>query len=121
MRLFKYEMKKLLFNKNRLVLLGVLFILYASVSFLSSSGGEFEIEDRAQEKIALSQFMALVSDNAGKFDPEQFEKSKTVVEATKAQYGAGEQFNYNANRNPGLRFHSIYTQFGQRAKHIKRA
>ncbi|KPU44373.1 ABC-2 family transporter protein [Oxobacter pfennigii] len=113
MRLFKYEMRKLLINKNRLILLSVLFVLYGLISFLLSAGGEFEIADRAQEKVAFTEFMELVSENSGKLDPVQLEESKAKVEAAIGEYGEGEPLNYQINRNPQLRFHRIYTAFGQ--------
>lgn len=114
MTLFKYEMKKLLLNKSRLILLAVLFILYALIGFGSSFGGEFEIEDGAREQAANSEFMSLVSENTGAYNPEQYEKSKAAREAAIAEYGTGEPLFYKINRDPELKFNSMYTAFGQK-------
>ncbi len=105
-------MRKLLFNKSRLLLLSILFVLYALIGFMASYGGEFEIEDRAQEKEAVTQFMALIEENKGKLNLKKLFESTAAVDAAIKQFGKGEPFNYSVNRDPVLRFNNMYVSFG---------
>ena len=113
MKLFKYEMKKLLINKNKLIFLAVLFVVYAAVGF-SMASGEFEFNDYGQEKKAIAEYKRLLSENAGPFDPQQYEESKAIYEAAVAKYGTGEPLVYRMNRDPELKFHFKYYSFGER-------
>lgn len=112
MRLFKYEMRKLLINKPRLILLIVLFTIYILISFFSSYFGEFEITDPEKKTAAVTTFNNLVKENRGELNKEQLEESIAVVEKAIEKYGEGEPFYYRSSREPELRFHNMYVQFG---------
>lgn len=113
MKLFKYEMKKLLFNKGKLFFLAVLFVVYAAVGF-SMASGEFELDNSEQSKQAIAKYKHLLSENSGPFDPVQYKESKAIYEATVAKYGTGEPLALQINRNPVLKFHFRYNSFGER-------
>jgi hypothetical protein len=113
MKLFKYEMQKLLVNKNRLILLAVMFVIYTLLSFALSVGSEFELSGE-EKTSAVGEYESLALENAGKLNPGQLSDSKVIVEAAIAKYGKGEPLNYHLNRDPVLKFHFRYTSFGQR-------
>ncbi|MGI5892408.1 MAG: ABC transporter permease subunit [Bacillota bacterium] len=113
MELFKYEMKKLLFNKNKLILLAILFAVYATVGF-SLATGEFELDSSEQSKQAIQEYKHLLSQNSGTFDALQYAESKAIYEAAVAQFGTGEPLAIQINRNPILKFHFRYNSFGER-------
>ncbi|SFE22369.1 hypothetical protein SAMN05216378_2787 [Paenibacillus catalpae] len=112
MKLFHYEMKKLLLNRNRLVLLAVLFALYLIVAWVSAKG-VFELSGAAGKK-ATNEYVRLITENSGKLNPEQLEQSKTVLDAAIAQYGTGEGLMVKLNRDPVLKFHRQYVSFGNK-------
>jgi ABC-type transport system involved in multi-copper enzyme maturation permease subunit len=117
MKLLKYEMKKLLFNKPKLILLISLFVLYVIVGFFfgfSMTSGEFELDDSPQSVQAIIEYKHLLSENVGKIDAGQYEESRAISEEAIAKYGAGEPLAVQINRDPILKFHTQYTQFGQR-------
>lgn len=113
MKLFKYEMKKLVFNKGKLIFLAVLFVVYTAFAF-SMAIGEFELDNSEKSKQAIQEYKRLLSENAGSFDQSQYEESKAIYEAAIAQYGTGEPLAIQINRNPVLKFHFRYTSFGER-------
>ncbi|MCC5437465.1 ABC transporter permease family protein [Clostridium botulinum] len=109
MKLFKYEMKKLLLNKSKLILLVVLFAIYTLFgAFMSMEDGPVP----AQE--TLNEYARLISQNAGTLDSEQLAQSQTIRQAALAEYGKGEGLSERLNRDPVLRFHFEYTALGQR-------
>lgn len=110
MTLFYYEMKKLLFNKSRLILLAVIFII-CTVMGLMGAEGSFAFRRSADYR----EYIRLVSENSGKFDPVQFAESKVISEATEAEYRKGNEdgFFMYLHRNPIQKFHSDYTKFGK--------
>jgi ABC-type transport system involved in multi-copper enzyme maturation permease subunit len=111
MILFQYEMKKLLFNKSRIILLAVIFIICMLMGLLSAEGS------LALRKSAdYSEYIRLVSENTGGFNPEQFAKSKAISEATEVEYRKGNEdgFYMYLHRNPVQKFHNDYTKFGKR-------
>lgn len=109
MELFKYEMKKLLLNKSRLILLAVIFIICTLMGLMGAEG-IFTIKKSAD----YNEYIRLVSENSGKFNPEQFAQSKAISEATEAQYSKNNEdgFYLYLHRNPVQKFHSDYTRFG---------
>ncbi|KUO65202.1 MAG: hypothetical protein APF84_08700 [Gracilibacter sp. BRH_c7a] len=115
MKLFKYEMKKLLFNKNRLILLAVMFILFTLMSLLTSSG-TFEMRGSS----GYQEYLNLVTEHSGTLNPEQFAESKQISEAARAsheaEYGKAENDLFVAYlfRNPVMKFHYDYANFGER-------
>jgi len=113
MKLFQYEMKKLLFNKNRLILLSVMFVVYALLGF-TSIVGESELSNTDQTKNGRSEYMRLVSENTGKLNPEQLAESKAIFQAALTEHGRGEAIQLELSRNPALKFHREYAAFGQR-------
>lgn len=113
MKLFKYEMKKLLLNKSKLILLAVLFFVFAAFAF-SMASGEFELDNSEQSKQAIQEYKRLLSKNTGTFDPMQYDESKAIYEAAVAEYGTGEPLAIQVNRNPVLKFHFRYNSFGER-------
>jgi type III secretory pathway component EscS len=111
MELFKYEMKKLLFNKNRIALLGMVFIICLLMGLLAAEG------TLAVKKSAdYGEYIRLFSENAGRFNPEQYAKYKAISEATEAEYKKGNEdgFFMYLHRNPVQKFHRDYTEFGNR-------
>lgn len=113
MKLFKYEMKKLLFNKGKLIFLAVLFVVYIAVSF-SMATGEFELDNSKQSKQAIAEYKRLLSENSGPFNQSQYEESRAIYEAAVAKYGTGEPLAIQISRNPVLKFHFRYNSFGER-------
>ncbi|MEB9896382.1 hypothetical protein P4K96_23380 [Bacillus cereus] len=109
--MFQYEMKKLLINKSKLILLAVLFILYAVFAYASVMG-EYELSG-SEKKNAVSEYTRLVSENSGKLNPNQLAESQTIIDAVIAEHGSGEGFRYLLNRDPVLKFHYRYAAFGQ--------
>lgn len=112
MRLFQYELKKLLVNRNRLILLAVLFMVYMLVAWISSRG-LFELSG-AEGKKAVQAYTALLNDNAGKLNPEQLAQSRAIRDAAVAKHGRGEELVIRMNRDPVLKFHSQYAAFGEK-------
>lgn len=112
MKIFQYEMKKLLLNKNRLILLAVLFLIYMLVAWLSSKG-QFELSGQ-EGKQAISEYTKLMSEHTGKLDQEQLVKSQEIRDKAISEHGTGEELNMKINRDPVLKFNMRYAQFGQR-------
>ena len=111
MILFQFEMKKLLFNKSRIILLAVIFIICTLMGLLSAEG-VFALK----KSVDYSEYIRLVSENTGKFNPEQFAESKAISEATETEYRKGNEdgFYMYLHRNPVQKFHSDYAKFGER-------
>jgi len=115
MRLFKYEMKKLLFNKNRLILLAVAFIIFTLMSLLTSSA-VFEM----RKSNTYQEYLDLVMEFSGPLNEEQFVESKQIAEAARAkheaEYGKAENDLFMAKlyRNPVMKFHYDYAKFGEK-------
>lgn len=111
MKLFQYEMKKLLFNKSRLILLAAMFIV-CTLSGLLAAEGSLAL----RKSVDYSEYIRLVSENTGKFNPEQFAESKAISEATEAEYRKGSEdgFYMYLHRNPVQKFHHDYTKYGKR-------
>jgi lipoprotein signal peptidase len=112
MKIFQYEMKKLLLNKNRLILLAVLFLIYILVAWLSSKG-QFELSGK-EGKQAISEYTSLMAEHTGKLDQEQLAKSQEARDKAIAEHGTGEELNMKINRDPVLKFNMRYAQFGQK-------
>lgn len=111
MKLLHYEMKKLLFNKSRIIFLAVLFMLYTVIAYMSAMG-EYELSGE-ERKSAISGHSRLVAENAGKLNPDQLAESQKKVEAVIAKHGKGEAFRLQLNRDPVLKFHFKYMSLGQ--------
>ena len=115
MKLFQFEMKKLLFNKSRLILLTVMFITFTLMSLLTSSA-VFHMRTSG----TYQEYLNLVIEHSGTLNPKQYAESKQIAEETKAkheaEYGKAENdlFISNLFRNPVLKFHYDYANFGQR-------
>lgn len=102
MKLLKYEMKKLLFNKVKLLLLAAMFILYVILGWGISTGNA-----------GATEYDRLIAENTGKFNAQLYEESKEIYKAAVDKYGSGEPLFVAVNRDPVLRFHSLYVRFGQ--------
>lgn len=102
MKLLKYEMKKLLFNKVKLILLAAMFILYAVLGWGVSTGNA-----------GATEYDRMIVENTGKLNPQQYDESKEIYKAAVDKYGSGEPLFVAVNRDPALRFHSLYVRFGQ--------
>ncbi len=111
MKLFKYEMKKLLLNKPRVILLALLFGLYFALGFFVSLGGEGTKEPTAE---MIKEAEELKKEYSGKFSQEQYEKSIVICEATVAEHGKGDELQRAINSNPVLKFHFQYKSLGER-------
>lgn len=111
MQLFQYEMKKLLFNKGRIMLLAVIFIICMLMGSLSAEG-IFALRKSA----GFSEYSRLVAENTGQFNPEQYAESRAITEATEAEYRKGNEdgFYMYLHRNPVQKFHSDYAKLGKR-------
>jgi xanthosine utilization system XapX-like protein len=117
MKLLKYEMKKLLLNKSKLILLVSWFALYVVVGFFlgtSAKLDEFQLDDSPQSLQAIAEYKRLISEHTGKIDRAQYEESKAIVEEAIKKYGTGEPLSIRINRDPVLKFHSRYAGFGER-------
>ena len=73
MILFKYEIKKLLFNKSRLILLAAIFIICTLMGLLAAEGTLALIKSDD-----YSEYIRLVSENTGNFNPEQLAESGPI-------------------------------------------
>ena len=102
MKRLKYEMKKLLFNRIKLLLLAAMFILYAFVGWGVSTGNA-----------GATEYDRLIAENTGKFNAQLYEESKEIYKAAVDKYGSGEPLFVAVSRDPVLRFHSLYVRFGQ--------
>ncbi|MBP7072167.1 MAG: hypothetical protein KBB40_01570 [Clostridia bacterium] len=113
MILFKYEIKKLLFNKSRLILLAAIFIICTLMGLLAAEGTLALIKSDD-----YSEYIRLVSENTGKFNPEQLAESGPISEATEAEYRKGNEdgFYMYLHRNPIQKFHNDYAKFGKRVQ-----
>ncbi|MEA4849210.1 MAG: hypothetical protein VB106_18400 [Clostridiaceae bacterium] len=115
MKLFKYEMKKLLLNKTRLILLTVMFIIFTLMSLLTSS-----VIFGMRGSSSYQEYLNLVMEYSGTLNPEQFAESKQISEAARAnheaEYGKAENDLFMAYlfRNPVMKFQYDYANFGQR-------
>lgn len=115
MKLFKYEMKKLFFNRKRLILLTAMFIIYTLMGLLTSSPA-FDVRGSS----GYQEYLSLLMEHSGILNPRQLAESKQISEADMASYVAeygkdiDEQFTFYLNRNPVLKFHYDYAKFGQR-------
>ncbi|MDR1615623.1 MAG: hypothetical protein LBR98_01180 [Syntrophomonadaceae bacterium] len=115
MKLFKYEMKKLLLNRNRLILLAVMFVIFTLMSLLTSSV-VFEMRGSGDYR----EYLALVAEHSGTLNHEQLAESKQISEAARAsheaEYGKDQNDLFNAYlfRNPVMKFHHDYANFGER-------
>lgn len=118
MKLFTYEMKKLLFNQSRLLLLAVMFIIFTLMSLLTSS---IVLEMRGSS--GYQEYLQLVRKYSGPLNHEQFVASKQIAAAARAshvaEYGKAENdlFTMKLFRNPVLKFHDDYAKFGERIHH----
>jgi hypothetical protein len=110
MKLFKYEMKKLLFNKARLILLGLLFGLYGFLGFILSVDGE--IKNTPQEPKAAAIYEQMIEKNRGAFNQETFSECQETVKAELAKYGKGDEMERQMRINPSLKFATQYVNFG---------
>ncbi len=111
MKLFKYEMKKLLFNKVRLGLLAVLFGVYGLVGggMLAEEG---EIKNTPQEPNATAVYANLIEENTGVLNQETLAEYQKIVETAHDEYGKGEEMYRQLRTNPTLKFASQYVDFG---------
>ena len=107
MKLFKYEMKKLLMNRTKMILLAIMFLFYGLLGFTFTLGNESE------QKSDVAEYNSLVTANAGSLNQKQYEESRSKMQAAIAGYGTGEPLQYYLNRDPMLRFHFKYAAFGQ--------
>ncbi|NIK69919.1 ABC-2 family transporter [Paenibacillus sp. BK033] len=112
MKLFHYEMKKLLVNRNKLILLVVLFVIYTGVAWVSAKG-IFELSGSEGEK-AVSLYTRLLDGHSGALDREQLASSQGIRDAAVAKYGTGEGLSVRINRDPELKFHVRYAAFGSK-------
>lgn len=115
MKLFKYEMKKLVLYKNRLILMGVMFVIFTWMGLWTSSA-TFEL----RRSDSYREYINLVMEYSGTLNHEQFTESKEISEAIRAsheaEYGKAENDLFIANlfRNPVMKFHYDYANFGKR-------
>ncbi|WP_372999094.1 hypothetical protein [Lutispora sp.] len=115
MKLFYFEMKKLIFNKNRLILLAATFIIFTLMSLLTSSV-VFEMRSSS----SYQEYLNLVKKYSGILNPQQLAESKQISETARAsheaEYGKGENdlFMVYLFRNPVMKFHYDYGNFGKR-------
>ncbi|MDF2477748.1 MAG: hypothetical protein K0S24_3231 [Sphingobacterium sp.] len=110
MKLLKYEMKKLLFNKARLILLVLLFGLYGFLGFILST--DVEIKNTPGEPKAATIYAELLQKNRGAINQETLIECQEIVKAAVAEYGKGEEMYRQQRTNPTLKFASKYVDFG---------
>lgn len=110
MKLLGYEMKKLLFNKTRLILLALLFGLYGFLGFILSA--DSEIRNTTGEPNAAAIYEEMAEKHAGAFNQETFAESQKIVEAAAAAYGKGDELYRQLRIDPTLKFSSEYVDFG---------
>ncbi|WP_018212941.1 ABC transporter permease [Desulfitobacterium hafniense] len=111
MKLFKYEMKKILFNKARLILLVLLFALYGFLGFVLAA--ESEMRNTPQEPEAAVIYAEMIEQHTGPFNQETLRECQEIVKAAVAEYGKGEEMEHQLRINPSLKFATQYVNFGK--------
>ncbi len=110
MRLFQYEMKKLLFHKARLILLALLLGVYGFVGFVLSSEGQ--VRNTPGEPGAVPVYEELLGKHAGPLDRETYLECQEIVKAAATEYGRGDELERQMRINPSLVFAARYVGFG---------
>lgn len=110
-------MKKLVLHKNKLILLAVMFFIF-TVMGLWTSSGTFELRGSSSYR----EYLDLVKEHSGALNPVQLAESRQIAEAARAsheaEYGKAENdlFMMYLLRNPVVKFHYDYANFGERVK-----
>lgn len=105
MSLFRFELKKLLVNKKTIIMLGVMFILYAAVGFATAYYGF-----GGQSNYTV--YEELAEANAGPVNPEQAALSTDAATAAKERYGDNaEAISHVTSGDPVLKFDVDYADF----------
>ncbi|MDR1399764.1 MAG: hypothetical protein LBJ41_07580 [Treponema sp.] len=97
-------MKKLLINRNKLLLLTALFIVYVFMGWVITRTVEIIEDDR----------LLILTEHTGKFNPQLYEESKEIYKAAVDKYGSDEALAIQVNHDPVLWFHAFYNWFGTR-------
>jgi hypothetical protein len=110
-KLFKYEMKKLILHKNRQMFLAVMFALFVLMGLWTSSG---TLELRKSND--YSEYINLVEENSGTLNTEQLKESIEIAEEAKIKQrqGDNDSFIRYLNQNPVVKFHYDYANYGER-------
>lgn len=109
MKLFQYEMKKLLLNKKVFIMLLVLFIFYATLGFGQSYMSFGSLQN-------YKTFDSLSDKVEGAFDKSQGEKSDAAYQMAKDRYGVEEGITHAAMTNPQLNFDVAYHEYATEVK-----
>jgi ABC-type transport system involved in multi-copper enzyme maturation permease subunit len=109
MSLFRFELKKLLFNKKTLILLTVLLILYAAIGFLVS---HFSFGGQSNYTI----YRELADAHTGPIDPVQAAASNKVSDDTKIRFGNNSDALSEAGyHDPVIKFNLNYADYAKYA------
>jgi hypothetical protein len=105
MSLFNYEMKKILFNKKMMILVGVLFALYGLMGFfmnyLSLNGAD-----------GYGRYVGLAEAADGELDEAQLAVSTAAYDDAVKKYGSGSgMVERSARTDPELQFHVAYVKY----------
>lgn len=107
MKLFRFELRKLLLNKKTLIILAVMFALYIGIGVANiimpfKGTGTHEI------------YTELAGDFTGKLDLVQAEKSTAEVSELQGLYGTGHMVERMSSTNGQLKFDYQYSAFATR-------
>ena len=104
MKLFRFELKKLLLNKKTLIITAVLFVVYCVVGVgmsIASFGGLPN----------YSIYNELANAVAGPYNPEQAELSNIAYETAKERWGTDEGVEKMSSNDPQLKFDKAYRDY----------
>jgi len=104
MKLFRFELRKLLLNKRTLIISAVLLVLYCVVGVglsISSFGGLAN----------YSTYNELASAVAGPYNAEQAELSNIAYDAAKERWGTDEGVSKMSSQDPQLKFDKAYHDY----------
>lgn len=100
-------MKKILFNKARLILLVLLFALYGFLGFVLAA--ESEMRNTPQEPEAAVIYAEMIEQHTGPFNQETLRECQEIVKAAVAEYGKGEEMEHQLR----IKFATQYVNFGK--------
>ena len=104
MKLFRFELRKLLLNKRTLIISAVLLVLYCVVGFglsISSFGGLAN----------YSTYNELANAVSGPYNAEQAELSNIAYDTAKERWGTDEGVSKMSSQDPQLKFDKAYHDY----------
>jgi ABC-type transport system involved in multi-copper enzyme maturation permease subunit len=105
MSLFRFELRKLLLNKGTLIILAVMFVVYAAIGFGTSY---FLVGDKA----AYDTYATLAEPLTGPVNQDKAREALQSYEVAKERFGGNEEaIYYGTSTDPVLKFDVDYAHF----------